>query len=81
MTDGNAELRAEFIADVERLRKRRGWSVEELANRAQLDLEELERILGGTSKLPLDTIVMLAKGLEVSPGKLIDGLAVDRERD
>jgi transcriptional regulator with XRE-family HTH domain len=62
-----------FIADVERLRKSRGWSVEELAGRARLDLAELEAILGGEGKLPLDVVMLLARGLEVPPGQLIDG--------
>jgi transcriptional regulator with XRE-family HTH domain len=62
-----------FIADIERLRKSRGWSVEELAERARMDIAEVEAILGGEGEVPLDAIMLLSRGLGVPPGQLIDG--------
>jgi transcriptional regulator with XRE-family HTH domain len=73
MTDRNPDPNERFLADVARLRRRRGWSIAELATRAQLELEELETILSGEGKLPLDVIVLLARGLDIPPGRLIDG--------
>jgi transcriptional regulator with XRE-family HTH domain len=70
---GKPDPNERFIADVERLRKSRGWSIGELAEQAQLEVAELEAILGGEGSLPLDVIVLLAGGLGVPPGQLIDG--------
>ena len=55
--------------------RKRGWSIAELAKRAQLDVEELEKVLAGEAKLPLDVIMLLARGLGVPPGRLIDGVS------
>jgi transcriptional regulator with XRE-family HTH domain len=75
MTDRSSDEKARFAADLERLRAARGWSVEELATRSQLGLEELQAILRGERHLSLDVIVLLARGLDVPPGELIDGTA------
>jgi transcriptional regulator with XRE-family HTH domain len=70
---GNPDPRERFVADVERLRESRGWSVEELAERAQMDVAEVEAILDGEGEVPLDALMLLARGLGVPPGQLIDG--------
>jgi transcriptional regulator with XRE-family HTH domain len=75
MTDRSLDETARFAAYLERLRTARGWSVEELAARAQLGLAELQAILRGEGKLTLDVVVLLARGLDVPPGELIDGAA------
>jgi transcriptional regulator with XRE-family HTH domain len=75
MTDRSSDANKRFAADLTRLRISRGWSVEELAERSQLDLAELESILGGEGEVPLDAIILLSRALSVAPGDLIDGTA------
>lgn len=64
-----------FAAKVERLRRDRGLSVQVLAARANLDLDELEAILRGETRIALDAVLLLAGALEVEPGELLKGLA------
>jgi transcriptional regulator with XRE-family HTH domain len=73
MTDRRSDPTTRFAADVRRLMKARGLSVEEVASRSQLSTAEIDAILRAEAKLPLDVIVLLAGALEVPPGDLIDG--------
>jgi transcriptional regulator with XRE-family HTH domain len=77
MADLDAGSNDRFIADVEKVRKSRGWSIAELARRAQMDVDELKAVLSGESRLPLDVIMLISRGLDVPPGRLIDGLGED----
>jgi transcriptional regulator with XRE-family HTH domain len=50
-------------------------SLEELAERSQLDREAIVRILRCETEARLETIYLLAGGLGVDPGKLFEGIA------
>lgn len=64
-----------FAANVERLRRQLGYSVDQLAERSRIGKEELEAILRGETEAHVDSIYLLAGSLDVSPGKLYDGVA------
>jgi DNA-binding Xre family transcriptional regulator len=65
----------QFAALLTRLRLAREWSVDDLAERSQLDLAEVESILRGKDEVQLDAIILLARAFDVSPGELVDGTA------
>lgn len=69
------EARARFAANVERLRGRRGDSLDRLAERSELGRGELEAILRGEAEADVGAIQRLAGALEVAPGELYDGIA------
>jgi hypothetical protein len=73
MTETPPDTRVEFAAYLERLRTISGLTVPEMAIRSQLDVVELEEILRAEAKLPLDVILLLARGLAIEPGAFIDG--------
>jgi transcriptional regulator with XRE-family HTH domain len=81
MTDHSADANAIFADSVNRLRSSRGWSLRELADRSQLDVPEIESILGGEDEVPLDAIILLARAFGVSPGELVEGTAGRSGRD
>jgi transcriptional regulator with XRE-family HTH domain len=60
---------------VERLRGQRGYSLAQLAERSGMGTAELEAILRGESEAHVDSILRLAGALDVSPGKLYEGVA------
>lgn len=66
------DVRQRLAANMKRLRKERGWSQEELADKANLDrtyISGIERI----KKSPSVTVVeKIAKALECSLGDLLD---------
>jgi transcriptional regulator with XRE-family HTH domain len=69
----NARMR--FAANVERLRRQRGYSLDQLAERSQMGKTELEAILRGETEAHVDSVYRLAGSLQVSPGKLYEGVA------
>jgi transcriptional regulator with XRE-family HTH domain len=69
------DARIRFAANVERLRAERGFSLGRLAERSGMEAKELEAILRGDSEARVDSILRLAGALEVSPGKLYEGVA------
>jgi len=73
MADPREETRARFVATVDRLRRRAGMSVANLAERSEMDREEVEEILRGELEPQLDTIYLIAGALEVDPARLLDG--------
>jgi transcriptional regulator with XRE-family HTH domain len=72
MNDTGPDVRLQFAAYLERLRISSGLSVAELALRSKLEVDEVEAILRGKAKLPLDVILLLAGGLMIPPGTFID---------
>lgn len=68
------DARIRFAANVERLRTHRGYSLDQLAERSQIEREEIEAILRGEEEAHVDTIYRLAGALGVSPGELYDGV-------
>jgi transcriptional regulator with XRE-family HTH domain len=65
---------AQFAANVERLRERRGLTQEQLGWAAGLHQTAVARIENGERKPTLDTIIKLARGLEVPPADLFAGI-------
>jgi transcriptional regulator with XRE-family HTH domain len=66
-------LRA-FSARLCRLRTEAGYSQEQLTTRCGLHHGELSKVEGGTREPGLIKILVLADGLDISPGRLLDGL-------
>jgi transcriptional regulator with XRE-family HTH domain len=75
MADPKEEARSRFAANVDRLRRRSGVSVTELAERSELELETVEELLGGAAEPHLDTIYLIAGALGVDAAALFDGVA------
>jgi transcriptional regulator with XRE-family HTH domain len=74
MADTEREARERFAANVERLRRRDGWSVEELAERSDVDPRELEEILSADREAAYGTIAALAGALGVEARELFEGI-------
>lgn len=55
---------------VRSLRRAKGWTLEALAERADLDLKHLQKIEAGSLNVTLVTIVRISTGLGVSIGQL-----------
>jgi transcriptional regulator with XRE-family HTH domain len=72
--EGQRRRRARFASNVERLRRRAGISLDDLAGRSQVDREELDALLRGDLEARVDTIYLLAGALEVDPEGLFDGV-------
>jgi transcriptional regulator with XRE-family HTH domain len=75
MTDKSKDARIRFGANVERLRSSRGYSLDRLAERSQLERAEIEAILRGEAEIDVDSVYLLAGSLGVSPGDLYEGVA------
>ncbi len=73
MNETGPDVRGQFAAYLERLRIASGLSVAELALRSNLEVDEVEALLRGEAPLPLDVILLLARGLAIPPGAFIDG--------
>jgi len=65
---------ARFAANVERIREKRGLTQEQLGWAAGMHQTAVTRIESGERKPTLDTIIKLARGLEVPPAELFDGI-------
>jgi len=74
MAHTDREARERFAANIERLRRRDGLSVEALAERSLIEVRELEEILRGESEATYTSILLLAGALGVEPGDLIEGI-------
>jgi len=59
------------------LRVAHGWSLEDLANRAQLSQSTLSRIENGQRRLALDQLVTLARALDTSLDQLVETASDD----
>jgi transcriptional regulator with XRE-family HTH domain len=75
MTDKSEQAKERFGANVEGLRRRRGMSVEALAERSELERDELTGILSGEIEARTATVYLLAGALGVDPGDLFDGIS------
>ena len=74
MADTDRDARERFAANIERLRRRDGSSVEQLAARTAIDGDELEAILAAEREADYGTIVALAGAFGVDPGDLFEGI-------
>ena len=63
-----------YLKNLKRLRKKKGWSQEKLAREAGISYQTLIKIEQGRIKNPkLETLIKLAKALDVSLDDLIQG--------
>ena len=67
---GPRSVKSRFGSTVRRLREERGYSQEELAERADLHRNYIGGIERGERNVALENIVRLAKALSVSPKEL-----------
>ena len=72
MTQDNGELDSLVRKRIRALRVAQGWSLEELAGRAQLSQSTLSRIENGQRRLALDQLVTLARALDTSLDQLVE---------
>jgi transcriptional regulator with XRE-family HTH domain len=75
MNEASREARDRLGANIEDLRRRRGLSVEALAERSQLPPDDLARILSGEAEARASTIYLLAGALDSAPDELFRGVA------
>lgn len=75
MTDLSRQVQERFGANVETLRQRAGLSLDALAERSQLDPDDLINILSGGSEASATTVYLLAGALGVEPADLLEGLS------
>ncbi len=70
------EIRKQLSLNLRTLRERAGLSQEKLAERCDLDRTEISLLECGKRLPRLDTLVLLARGLELdSPAELLDGIS------
>lgn len=72
MTQGNGELDSLVRKRIRALRVAQGWSLAELAARAQISQSTLSRIETGQRRLALDQLVTLARALDTSLDQLVE---------
>ena len=66
------EIERRLAERVKRYRKERGWSQEELADRAGLHRTFVSQIERATKRSTIVTVDRIARALEVSCGQLLD---------
>jgi XRE family transcriptional regulator, regulator of sulfur utilization len=67
-------LQARFGERVRKLRKARGWTQEEMAERFGIDRAYLSHVERGTKNICLPTMDILAKGFDISLARLLSGI-------
>ncbi|MGA5006358.1 helix-turn-helix domain-containing protein [Streptomyces koyangensis] len=77
MEQGNDELDGLVRKRIRALRLAQGWSLEELAGRANLSQSSLSRIENGRRRLALDQLVTLARALDTTLDQLVETASDD----
>ncbi|MFE5599534.1 helix-turn-helix domain-containing protein [Streptomyces coelicoflavus] len=77
MTQEDGELDSLVRKRIRALRVAQGWSLEELAGRANLSQSSLSRIENGRRRLALDQLVTLARALDTTLDQLVENAADD----
>jgi len=72
MTQEDAELDSLVRKRIRALRVAQGWSLDDLAVRAQVSQSTLSRIENGQRRLALDQLVTLARALDTSLDQLVE---------
>ncbi len=72
MTQEDGELDSLVRKRIRALRVAQGWSLEELATRANLSQSSLSRIENGRRRLALDQLVTLARALDTTLDQLVE---------
>jgi transcriptional regulator with XRE-family HTH domain len=73
--------KAIFGKNVRRLRERRGYSQEELAERAGLHRTYVGSVERGERNISLENIVAIARALDVSPADLLMAIPARKKRN
>jgi len=66
------EIQLKFGENLRRLREGKGYSLNDLATRCDLDKSNISKIDNGHFNLQLTKIVELARGLGIEPKQLLD---------
>ncbi|MEY7979163.1 helix-turn-helix domain-containing protein [Streptomyces pilosus] len=77
MTQDDGELDSLVRKRIRALRVAQGWSLEELATRANVSQSTLSRIENGQRRLALDQLVTLARALDTTLDQLVETAADD----
>ncbi|MZF55664.1 helix-turn-helix domain-containing protein [Streptomyces sp. SID5594] len=77
MEQNNDELDSLVRKRIRALRVAQGWSLEELAGRANLSQSSLSRIENGQRRLALDQLVTLARALDTTLDQLVETASDD----
>lgn len=77
MTQEDGQLDSLVRRRIRALRVAQGWSLEELATRANLSQSSLSRIENGRRRLALDQLVILARALDTTLDQLVENAADD----
>ncbi|MFE6594683.1 helix-turn-helix domain-containing protein [Streptomyces sp. NPDC057781] len=77
MTQDNGDLDSLVRKRIRALRVAQGWSLEELAGRANISQSSLSRIENGQRRLALDQLVILACALDTSLDQLVETASDD----
>ncbi|MFF7209821.1 helix-turn-helix domain-containing protein [Streptomyces sp. NPDC008238] len=77
MTQGDGDLDGLVRQRIRALRVAQGWSLEELAARANVSQSTLSRIENGQRRLALDQLVILARALDTSLDQLVETASDD----
>ncbi|MGW6474260.1 helix-turn-helix domain-containing protein [Streptomyces nigra] len=77
MTQEDGQLDSLVRRRIRALRVAQGWSLEELATRANLSQSSLSRIENGQRRLALDQLVTLARALDTTLDQLVENAADD----
>ncbi|MEU5397806.1 XRE family transcriptional regulator [Streptomyces sp. NPDC005963] len=72
MTEGSGELESLVRKRIRALRVAQGWSLADLAARANISQSTLSRIENGQRRLALDQLVTLARALDTSLDQLVE---------
>ncbi|WP_345628106.1 helix-turn-helix domain-containing protein [Streptomyces thinghirensis] len=77
MTQDNGDVDSLVRKRIRALRVAQGWSLEELAGRANISQSSLSRIENGQRRLALDQLVILARALDTSLDQLVETASDD----
>ncbi|HVV02631.1 MAG TPA: helix-turn-helix transcriptional regulator [Puia sp.] len=75
--DQKDEVLKKFGRYLTALREERKLTVQELASAAGLTSQQLRRIEAGEVDILFTTVVMLSRGLDITPGELLQSLDPD----
>jgi transcriptional regulator with XRE-family HTH domain len=65
---------AELATKIRKLRNKKGWSQEELAERAGLHRTYISHIENAKREISVETLCKVARGLDVTPSELMKGI-------
>ena len=65
------EIQLRFGKRITELRETKGYKKTHLANKMERDVQELDKIEKGKRNVTLDTLLALARALEVHPSELL----------